>query len=312
METKKEIYMIKAVKISLIGNVALFLIKITALFLVNSLAIATDLGITFAGLSVSVFLFYVTRLASRPADFFHNYGYTKIENVCEAIEGIVLIGIALAMSFQAAAHLFHPKSVSMPWIGLFASAVGTAINFAGAYYIFKMARKSSSPAIYAEGVHYRLEGFISFAITISFVLSIAMRAGGQLKLEPYVDPLVTLLVSAIIVVPSIKLAKGAFLKLLDASIEEAGKLDVIKHIAFHANRFCLFKDLKTRISGRKRFIELRIILPSVMSMKKGHGIASALEEDIKANIPESEVTIHTESCKEDCHLIKTDSGCPYL
>ncbi|MBN1354487.1 MAG: cation transporter, partial [Candidatus Omnitrophica bacterium] len=161
MSSKSEKYMRKAAIASLSCNIVLFVIKSTALLLIHSLAIAVDLGITFVGLTVSVILYYSIKLANRPADLMHNYGYGKVEHVCEALEGLVLIGIALAMSCQAVLHLLHPRPVTMPWIGVVSGLINCLLNFGGAYYIFKMARKSSSPAIYAEGVHYRLEGFIS-------------------------------------------------------------------------------------------------------------------------------------------------------
>ena len=132
--------MLRATRVSLFCNIVLVLIKITALFLVNSLAIAVDLGISFVGLTVSVILYYSIKMANRPADFFHNYGYGKVENVCEALEGVVLMGIALAMSSMAVTHLLHPKPVNMPAIGVVSSLINATLNFGGSFYILKMAR----------------------------------------------------------------------------------------------------------------------------------------------------------------------------
>ncbi len=91
-------YMMLAVKVSLFSNIALCIIKVVALVIVDSLAIAADLGISCVGLSVSVILYYAIKISNKPADFLHNYGYGKIENVSEVIEGVVLVGLALAMS----------------------------------------------------------------------------------------------------------------------------------------------------------------------------------------------------------------------
>lgn len=307
-----EVYMKRAVLVSLFCNIALVVIKSTALVIVNSLAIAVDLGISFVGLAVSVILYYSIKLANRPADLVHNYGYGKVEHVCEAMEGVVLIGIALAMSFQAITHLLHPRHVQLPWIGLASCVINSTLNFGGAFYIFKMARKSGSPAIRAEGVHYRMEGLISAMIGVSFIISMILLTGSYGKLAVYVDPIAALLVSMILVVPSFKLAKGAFFHLLDASVEEDSQMEILKQLGRHIGHYCEFRDLKTRTAGRKKFVEFKLVVPEGVSFKRGHDIVSFIEQDIKENIPGCEVLVKMEPCKKDCEYDKAGEECPYL
>jgi cation diffusion facilitator family transporter len=302
----------RAALVSLSCNVVLVLIKTTALFLVKSLAIAMDLGISFVGLGVSIILYYSIKLANKPADLIHNYGYGKVEHVCEALEGVVLIGIALAMSFQAAVYLLHPRHIAMPWVGFATSMVNCSLNFGGAYYIFKMAKKSASPAIHAEGVHYRMEGFISTMIAGSFLLFMFLMANGKGAVARYVDPLAALLISFIVIIPSVKLARSSFFKLLDASMEEDSQMEILKQLGRHIDRFCEFRDLKTRVAGRKKFIEFKLVVPEDISFKKGHETVSLLEEDIKNNIPNCEVLIKMKPCKKDCEFTKKQEKCPYL
>ena len=308
----QEKYMMRAVRVSLVGNIILFSIKLAALLLVNSLAIAVDLGISCVGLVVSIILYHAIKMANRPEDLFHNYGYGKIEHVCEAMEGVILIGIALAMSFQAVITIFHPRHIQLPWVGLISSVVNFSINFAGASYIFNMARKSASPAIHAEGVHYRLEGFISMTVAASFVVSLVLRAAKVLTIEPYVDPIATLLISAIIAIPSFNMAKSAFFNLLDATIEEGSHMEVIKWLARHSEKYCDFGGLKSRISGRKKFIEFELILPADIQFKKGHDLISRLEADIQSSIPGSVVNIKMKPCDQDCEILRKNGRCPYL
>lgn len=308
----QETYMMRAVKVSLFGNVILFSIKLATILLVNSLAIAVDLGISCVGLAVSIILYHSIKMANRPEDQFHNYGYSKVEHVCEAMEGVILIGIALAMSFQAGLSLFHPRHIGLFWVGLTSSIVNFSINFVGAYFIFEMAQKSASPAIHAEGVHYRLEGFISMTVAASFIVSIILRANNMLAAVPYVDPVATLLVSVIIAVPSFKMAKGAFFNLLDATIEEGSKMEVVKWLARHSEKYCDFGGLKSRVAGRKKFIELEIILPEDIHFRKGHNLITGLEADILSSVPGSVVNIKMKPCDKDCEFLKKSGVCPYL
>jgi len=304
--------MSQAVRVSLIGNVILFAVKAVTLIVVNSLAVATDLGISFVALIVSVLLYYSVRLANRPADFVHNYGYGKVEHVCEAMEGIIIIGIAFAMSFQAVTSLVHPGHVSSPFIGCATSALGILINVSGGIYIGVMARRSASPAIRAEALHYFLEAFISASITASFIVIMVLLRTGHEAVAAYIDPVTALFVSVLIAVPSFKLAKEAFFKLIDSSIDEPGKMEVMKCLAEHMDKYCEFSAVRTRHAGRKKFIELKVILPKDISFEEGHAVAKFIEEKVAASTPHSEVLVRMEPCRADCAIVKDGNPCPYM
>jgi cation diffusion facilitator family transporter len=303
--------MMRAVRVSLVSNAVLFIIKGITFFIVNSLAIAADLGISAIALAISILLFYAIRMSNRPADMLHNYGYGKIENVSEAIEGVILIGLALAMTVQALMHIVNPGVVSSPFIGLAASIIGIVINFWGASYILALAKKYSSPALRAEGIHFRLEGLISTAIAVSFALVIILVRMGYASISHYIDPIATITVSVVITIPSVGLLKEAFMKLLDASIGEGGQMDVIKVLTRHYDKYCNFKHVKTRTAGRKQFVDIHLVMPDHISVKSAHSIARILKQDLTDAIEESEVVIHIEPCEKDCAFVKKGEPCPY-
>lgn len=304
--------MFRAVQVSLFGNVILFVLKAAALILVNSLAIATDLGITVVGLVVSIILYYSVKIANRPADLSHNYGYGKIEHVCEAMEGVVLIGIALAMSFQAATHFFHTKEIATPWLGFGFSVIGAAINFLGSVWILALARRCGSPAVRAEGVHYQLEGFISFTVAVSFLLAVLLSRTALRPWAVYLDPAATLAVSLLIAFPSFRLAKHAFFKLLDASLEEKGKMEVMKQLSKYLPQCCEFRDVRSRSSGRNNFVEIKLVLPKALSFADAHRLAESVDRDLRENIAACEATVNIVPCAEDCAFVTTPRKCPYL
>jgi cation diffusion facilitator family transporter len=308
---KKNDGMMQAVKVSLVSNIILFGIKAVTLLIVQSLAVAADLGISVIALGVSGILYYAIKTSDKPADIFHNYGYGKIENVTEAVEGIVMIGLALAMSVQALAHLVNPGQTHSPLVGLIGSSLGVIINFWGASFILKLAGKNASPALRAEGIHFRLEGFISLTITLSFAVVLALPFAGLARWAVYVDPIATLLVSAAIAVPSARLLKEAYLKLLDASIDEPSQMDVLKALARHYERYCDFKSIRTRSAGRIQFVDIHLVMPEHLSVRHAHHVADALKHDIRANLPESEVTIHITPCNRNCVYAQKNEPCPY-
>jgi len=310
--TTKGQYMMKAASISLWFNVVLFVFKLAALMIVHSLAIATDFAITVVGLTVSIILYNSLKLSVRPADLLHNYGYGKVEHVCEAMEGMVLMGIAAIMSFQAFASFFHPAQVTFPWVGFASSTLSLTLNFVGAFFIFKLAKKSLSPAVKAEGVHYMLEGVISTAIACAFIVTILLKQNHYTSIEPYIDPAVTIFVGVLISLPSVKLTKQAFVNLLDISIEEPSKMETVVRLAQHSDCYCNFKDLKTRTAGHKKFIEVKIVMPKDMPFSHAHRVVSKIEKDVADGVPDSEVTVVMVPCSKDCGLMQDNKPCPYF
>jgi divalent metal cation (Fe/Co/Zn/Cd) transporter len=56
--------------------------------------------------------------------------------------------------------------------------------------------------------------------------------------------------------------------------------------------------LKTRRSGNRVFAELHLSMDGGMSVEEAHDFTDHLEEDIKQEIPEVNLTIHVEPPKE--------------
>ena len=164
----------------------------------------------------------------------------------------------------------------------------------------------------AEGVHYTLEGFISLAIACAFVAAILLKNTPYESFEPYLDPAVTILVSLLIAIPSIKLTRQAFVHLLDISIEEPSKMEIITQLAQNTDYYCNFQDIKTRSAGRKKFIEVKLILPQEMPISRAHDTASRIEKDIAASVPGSEAKVTVIPCIKDCVFMQTGQPCPYL
>jgi len=313
LQTIHQKIMLRAVSVSFFGNILLFAIKLTALLMVRSLAIATDLGITVVGLIVSAVLYYSIKLASRPADMLHNYGYGKVEHVCEALEGVVLIGIALVMTVQAVGHVVHPHAAAAnPWVGFWFSVVGCVVNFIGAFWILALAKKCRSPAVQAEGLHYKLEGFISLTVSVSFLAAAILALTSLAPWAVYLDPAATLIVAVLITWPSFKLAQHAFLKLLDVSLEESGKIELMGNLAQFMDRTCEFRDVRSRTAGRTTFVELKLVLPKVLSFVKANEFASKVGLDLQKSIPHSETSVKAVPCMEDCTYLTEGKPCPYL
>lgn len=66
-------------------------------------------------------------------------------------------------------------------------------------------------------------------------------------------------------------------------------------IIFNIPLFCNYHKLKTRKSGRIRYVELHLVFPENKSIKDAHDICDKIEYEIKQDLNYSEIMIHLES-----------------
>src|SRR3990170_8178096 len=96
---------LKALRLSAFAIASVVLVEISLGFAVNSLAIVSDGLHALLDTITTVVLFVATKAALKPPDEEHMYGHEKFENIGGLIGGIVLIGVALLVIYEAAVKL---------------------------------------------------------------------------------------------------------------------------------------------------------------------------------------------------------------
>ena len=83
-----------------ITSIALFVLKVTAYFLTNSVAVFTDALESTVNIVTGFTGLYSLRLAAKPRDDNHPYGHGKIELISASFEGILILvaGLIIVLS----------------------------------------------------------------------------------------------------------------------------------------------------------------------------------------------------------------------
>ncbi|MGZ4611574.1 MAG: cation transporter dimerization domain-containing protein, partial [Kineosporiaceae bacterium] len=55
-----------------------------------------------------------------------------------------------------------------------------------------------------------------------------------------------------------------------------------------------FTDLRTRESGRHRFVTLTVLVPGTWTVDRGHAVADDVEHAIRRTLPDTTVQTHLE------------------
>jgi cation diffusion facilitator family transporter len=287
---------LRVLKLSTIAISSVVLMEVILGLAVCSLAILSD-GLHALLDALTTFgLFFATRAAFKPPDEEHTYGHEKFESLGGLAGGMVLIGIALWIMYEAVQRVFGNQSyINMDFelAGFFAIGYTFCIDFFRVG-IFSHAIQRESPTVKVGFYH----AIADLASTIIALLGFGLATQGIY----YGDAVASMILSALLIYLSTKSIWSSGMELSDAISKDI--VEKVRREILGVNGVCGCEGLRVRRAGMKTFIEATVKVPEFMSLEDAHALTSKIEESIKAAFGETEATIHVEPLTE---RIKTEN-----
>lgn len=273
--------------ISILVALSVLGLKLGAWWITGSIALFSESTESFVNLASAIAAFFAVRLAARPADPRHPFGFHKAELI-SALFGGTLIMIAAVLILHKPAHgLLNPQPVVAMVQGLLLTALGSVLNGSWSFVLITRGRALRSPALQADGRHLLSDVLFSVAVIIGLTAS---SVTGWLIL----DPLIAGLVALNVLYTGASVAIGALRGLLDESLPEAD-LDKIRAVVrAEGGDQVVMHDLRTRHAGAATFIEFRLALPAQMTVATAYGTTDRMAVALRTAIPGARVVIHIE------------------
>lgn len=282
----------KAALLSIISNTSLIVLKFFVGIISGSISIVSEALHSGSDLLASLITFFSVSESSKPADDEHPFGHGKYEDLSSLIEGILIILAAVYIVYVSIKKLIFTPSIKLDTdLGLIVMLVSVLANTFVSIYLFRVARKTDSAALYADGEHLRTDIYSSLAVFFGLVL---VKCTG----EVIFDPLVAIVVAVIIFAAGYKIVAKAQVNLLDTSLSEADN-SKIKYIVsdYKEKGIMALKNLRTRKAGFKKNIEMTLIVERSMHIGTAHELCDKIEEDIEESLTNTDTTIHLEPNK---------------
>lgn len=271
--------------IAIAVGVVVFLLKLFAYFLSDSVALLSDAMESIINIVASILMFLAVRIAARPEDSDHRYGHQKAENISALIEGVLIIIAAVLIIEATIGRLFNPVPLENPSFGLAVSIVASSLNGALALLMLREAKKSHSMALEGDAKHLLSDVMSSVGVVIGLVIAVVTGL--------YIlDPLIALIVALLLIKMGIDVFHRTTHDLMDASCEEEESL--IIEVLQKDPRFLEYHDLKTRRSGSHLFMEVHICLDGDVTISQGQDIVTKLEGELRTKVPGIVPTIRLE------------------
>jgi cation diffusion facilitator family transporter len=272
-------------RLSILSNSSLIIMKLVVGIISGSVSIISEAIHSSMDLIAAIIAFFSVRVSDNPPDSRHPYGHGKIENISGVIEAILIFIAAIWIIFEAVRKLLGEKieldSIALGSIVMLVSAI---VNTIVSRRLYKVARATNSVALEADALHLKTDVYTSLGVAVG--LGLIMITGIN-----WLDPVIAICVALFIIRESYYLLRKAYTPLLDTAWgeDEIEKLEITL-----ASLEVSYHDLRTRVAGNYRFIDLHIEIPEDVSVGSAHQYCDKIENELTDNYKNLTVTIHVE------------------
>lgn len=286
-ESLKSGYKLRVLKLSTIAISSVVLVEVVLGAMVNSLAIVSDGLHALLDALTTVILFVTTRMSVKPPDEEHMYGHEKFESIGGLTGGIILIGVASLIIYEAVLKMLanQPIRMGLEYVGFIAIGYTFCIDFFRVGSLLR-ARHSESSTMKAGFYH----AIADLSSTIIALLGFGLATLGFYR----GDSLASIVLGVLLSYLSVRLVWASGMELSDAISKSVA--EKVRATIMSTKEVCKCEDLKIRKAGDKTFVRATVQVPDYMGLEEAHNLTSKVEVDIVKALGNAVVTIHTEPC----------------
>jgi cation diffusion facilitator family transporter len=274
--------------VPVISNSVVLVLKLVVGLITGSIAVLSDAVDSAEDIGASSFDLWSVRLSAKPADVEHPYGHGKAEGVAAAAEAILIGAGGIFIFYQALRRLVGGGGAEIDiGLGIIAMAITGAVNLSVALYVSRAAKATGSIAL-AAGTRHLWTNLAQAAAVI-----IALTLVGLTGRHEF-DAIVALVLSGFLVFSASRIGLRASSQIMDVRLPPEEEDVILETVLRYGEDVRGFHKLRTRRSGRQRYVELHLIVDAGKSVREMHAICDRIEKDIVEALPGAEVTIHVE------------------
>ena len=285
-------YNLRLQKIITVIAIFLFLVKVVAWYLTNSVAILTDALESIVNIAAGLIGVYSLFISAKPKDEDHPYGHGKAEFISAAVEGTLIIVAGVLIIYKATISLIKPHEIQKLDYGIILVAATALINFVTGTVCLNIGRKNNSLALIAGGKHLRTDTWSTLGIIVGLILL-------YLTNLLWLDSAVAILFSLFIIYTGYKIIRSSIAGIMDeADIELLNKLVALLNANRKENWIDLH-NLRVIKYGGTLHIDCHLTVPWYLNVREAHHEIEALATLVQNEFGETvELFVHSDDCRE--------------
>lgn len=253
-----------AILITVFGNLLMAGAGIGFAVATRSQAILLDGVYSLIGFGLALLAIRVSALVLRPDNEQYPFGYVAYEPILNFTKGL-LIGSVSIFALVAAIISLSTGGREISEGSALAYACGATIGcFSIAVTLHFWLRKNQSPLVRIDLQNWIVDGGVSFAVALAFLLAILLPRFGLADWVPYVDPTITGLVCLILLPVPFQIIRENWAQIVARSApgERVAEIDTILDQWLPQERFQQ-RELRVVESGRVLLVHLYVRIDEV-------------------------------------------------
>ncbi len=257
--------------------------KLAAWLATGSVSVLASLVDSTLDAGASLLNLVAVHWSLQPPDAEHRFGHGKAQPLAALGQSAFIAGSAAFLGLEAVDRLLHPRPVTAVGVGLAVLVLAIVATLALLSFQRYVIRRTGSPAIRADALHYLTDLATNTATLAALVLAGLGLHG--------LDPVFGLGIGAYVLYSAIQIGREAVDALLDRELPDAER-EAILEIARSVPLVRDVHGLRTRRSGQLIIIQLHLVLDDDLPLVEAHQVALEVEDRVRARWPDSDIIVH--------------------
>ncbi|MBN1156180.1 cation transporter [Candidatus Woesearchaeota archaeon] len=263
----------KITMLSLLGNIFLFIIKLAAGIMSNSLAILSDAFNSFTDIISYASIYLAVRAGKKKPDKGHPFGHSRAEPIAGLIMAVLIVILGFEILKEAGTSLIRPREESIGIIAISVLLITIVVKVFMSSCLKREGEKAKSPAMIAGAVDSRNDVIISSTALIGVL-------GTKYGIH-YFDTVAAILIAVWILRSGILIGKENTDYLMGKSPDEK-TINKIKKLASSVKGVRNVHDVRAQYIGNKIQAEVHIRVDKNLPMEKAHALGKKVQGKIEA------------------------------
>lgn len=199
---------------SLVGICCNFLLFASKLFigiLVNSISVMADAFNNLSDMASAVIGLAGAKMAEKPADDDHPFGHGRIEYIAAFVVAFLVIQVGFSLFKTSVGKVFHPEEMVLKWISIVVLLLSVGVKLWLSLFNKKLGKRINSKVMLATSA----DAMGDVVTTLATIVSIVVYG----VLGYNVDGIVGLIVSVVVMIAGLNIAKDTLAPLIGEGID---------------------------------------------------------------------------------------------
>jgi len=248
-------------------------------YLSGSVALTTDAFHSGADSVTRFASWFGLKVSQRKPDEKFPYGYYKAETLTALFVSAVIIYAGYELLVEGFSKFYEGTKLTLPYFAFFTTTISIVISLILARYTGRIGREIGSQSLIVCAEEMRIDVYSSLLVLIA-IFSTYLKV-------PYVEAIVSIALSLMVLKVGVENAKVALYGLMDVSPSKEIERKV-KDVLASCSEIEEYEDLKLRQAGPYIFGEVVVKMRKFIDVSRAYEISERIEERIRSAVPRVE------------------------